>query len=154
MSYIQKCALVPSRFYVEKESWCILSDLYPLQASETVSSVAIPEYEAVMVYTEDGDRRPELYHLLCSLSRCKEYNKILFSFKDGALSLAIGSGGRLLLANVYPAADFATAEYWIFLAMKSLQLNPEVSSITTMSALSQEEEMSLYRYFKAVETLK
>ena len=34
--------------------------------------------------------------------------------------------------------------------MKSLQLNPEMSTICWLSELGAEEEMSLYRYFKSV----
>ena len=59
----------------------------------------------------------------------------------------------MLLANTYEAADFTTAEYYIFLAMKSLQLNPEVSTICWRKPVGAEEELSLYRYFKAVEVL-
>ena len=81
----------------------------------------------------------------------KEYNKLLCSWKDGELSLAVGQGRSLLLANSYPAPDFTTAEYFIFLALKSLQLNPEVTTICFRHSLPQEAQMSLYRYFKSVE---
>ena len=37
--------------------------------------------------------------------------------------------------------------------MKSLQLNPEVSTITWRTPIDLEDEMSLYRYFKAVDRL-
>ena len=65
----------------------------------------------------------------------------------------MAQGKTLLLANVYKAVDFTTAEYFLFLALKTLQLNPEVSTISWRTPLSSEEEMSLYRYFKAVEVL-
>jgi hypothetical protein len=39
------------------------------------------------------------------------------------------------------------------MAMKKLQLNPEVSTITFRTSLESEEEMSLYRYFKCVEVI-
>ena len=68
-----------------------------------------------------------------------------------AAAAAFAQGGNLLLANAYPAPDFTTAQYYLFLAVKSLQLNPEVSTVTAHSPLSPEEEMSLYRYFKSVE---
>ena len=37
------------------------------------------------------------------------------------------------------------------MAVRKLQLNPEVSTVHFLTALSDEEEMSLYRYFKSVE---
>ena len=38
-------------------------------------------------------------------------------------------------------------------ALKTLQVNPEVSTISWRTPLEPSEEMSLYRYFKAVEVL-
>ena len=67
--------------------------------------------------------------------------------------LTVAQGKSLLLCNSYQAPDFTTAEYFIFLAMKRLQLNPEVSTIAFRTSLTEEEEMSLYRYFKNVESL-
>jgi hypothetical protein len=153
MSGIHKCTLVPARFFEEEEARCILSDLYPLTDSETVSFREIARYEAVLVYASEDGEPPVLYTLVQDLDRCPEYNKILFHFGDGCLDLAIAQGSRLLLANCYPATDFTTAQYYLFLALKSLQLNPEVSTVVVSSPLSSEEEMSLYRYFKSVERL-
>jgi hypothetical protein len=39
------------------------------------------------------------------------------------------------------------------MAMKKLQLNPEVSTICFRTELQEEQEMSLYRYFKNVEQI-
>jgi hypothetical protein len=72
---------------------------------------------------------------------------------DGVLYLVIAQGKSLLLCNSYMAPDFTTAEYFIFLAMKKLQLNPEVSSICFRTPLTDEDEMSLYRYFKSVDQI-
>ena len=72
---------------------------------------------------------------------------------DGWLYLVIAQGKTLLLCNSFLAQDFTTAEYFIFLAMKKLQLNVEMSSIYFRTPLSEEQEMSLYRYFMNVEHL-
>jgi hypothetical protein len=136
-----------------------------------VESVAVPEFGAVLVYSnqigetlskaisetvlnEDGTKSkplPEMYYMLKSLSALPDYNRILASYSDGVLYLVIAQGKTLLLCNAYQAPDFTTAEYFIFLAMKKLQLNPEVSTISFRTPLGEEEEMSLYRYFKNVE---
>ena len=70
---------------------------------------------------------------------------------DGWLYLAIAQGKKLMLCNSFQAPDFTTAEYFVFLAMKKLQLNPEMSSIYFRTRLTEEQEMSLYRYFRSVE---
>ena len=151
MSVSHKCTLVPARYFEEGDARCILAESYPLTDSETVRFLEVPRYEAVFIYSSPDDAPPVLFTLLNELDGCPEYNKILFHYGDGCLDLAIAQGGNLLLANAYPAPDFTTAQYYLFLAVKSLQLNPEVSTVTAHSPLSPEEEMSLYRYFKSVE---
>jgi hypothetical protein len=91
--------------------------------------------------------------MLKQLPGLADYNKILASYMDGHLYLTIAQGKSLLLCNSFPAPDFTTAEYFIFLALKKLQLNPEVTSICFRTPLTEEQEMSLYRYFKSVEQI-
>ncbi len=109
-----------------------------------------------MVLTSDGNNvkvLPEMFYIIREMWNSSEYNKIFASYIDGYLYLAVAQGKSLLLANVFEAIDFTTAEYFIFLTLKKLQLNPEVSTITFRTPLSDEQKMSLYRYFKAVEIL-
>ena len=148
-----KCTLVPSHFFDRSTARDMLAGVVSLEDSDKVSDIEIAQYGAVLIYgSSDGEESlPELYYVLQDLPSCREYNKILCSWRSGILTMAIAQGRQLLLANVYPAKDFTTAEYYIFLAMKSLQLNPEVSTVCWRSALDQDEEMSLYRYFKSVE---
>ena len=94
-----------------------------------------------------------MYYMLGAVLQLPDYNKILASYMDGTLYLVIAQGRSLLLCNAFQAPDFTTAEYFIFLAMKKLQLNPEVSTITFRTPLSEEDEMSLYRYFKNVDQI-
>jgi hypothetical protein len=168
-----KCALVPEGFYSEEGARGALSDVVRLRESDPVHSIRIPSLAAVLLYsnaideslsrviaqsvlTTGGEQAPvlpEMYYLLTDLPKCREYNKILASWRDGYLYLVVGQGKSLLLSNVFPAVDFTTAEYFIFLSLKRLQLNPEVSVISWRTPITAEEEMSLYRYFKAVEQL-
>ena len=146
--------LVPVNFFNPAEARQALADVASLKDGEQVLFREIPAYSAVLVYSVSGDGEPlpEIYSILQELPECPEYNKLLCSWKNGELSLAIAQGKSLLLANSYKASDFATAQYYIFLAMKSLQLNPEVTVIRFRHPLTPEQEMDLYRYFKAVET--
>lgn len=164
-----KCTLVPSQFFEPSKAREDLAEVTTLLESDEVSFTEIPQYGAILVFCNKADEsvakhiyddsagqtivRPELYFVLRDLPSCKEYNKILCSWQDGLLSLGIAQGRSLLLANVYEAMDFTTAEYFIFLAMNSLQLNPEVSTICWRTPIGPEDEMSLYRYFKSVEVL-
>ena len=147
--------LVPVNFFRPEAARQALAEVAALEDGDRVEFKEIPTFSAVLVYSVSGDASapPEILSILEELPSCLEYNKLLCSWKDGELSLAIAQGKSLLLANSYPAPDFVTAQYYIFLAMKSLQLNPEVTTIRFRHSLTPEQEMALYRYFKAVECL-
>ena len=167
------CTLVPENFYQPQNARDLLADMVSLPDAVQVESVNVPEFNAVLVYSNsiggtlhkvvaesvlnlDGSKAsplPEMYYILKTLPSLEEYNKIVASYMDGTLYLAIAQGKTLMLCNVYPASDFTTAQYFIFLAMKKLQLNPEMSTICFRTPLDQEQQMSLYRYFKSVENL-
>ena len=168
-----KVALVPSSFFDETLMRGILSDTVILGDEDEVRHVTVPEFAAELVYSLtigemlsrtvsqtvlDNDGRPavvlpEMYYILRDLGRIDEYNRIVASYASGYLHLGISQGRNLLLANVFRAEDFTTAEYFLFMAVKKLQLNPEVSSVYFRTPLTREEEMSLYRYFKSVDRL-
>lgn len=168
-----KTALVPAPFFDPSDMRAALAEVAPLRDGDVVEYVEVPSYGAVMLYSNSIDESlssvisgtvldsggnaakvyPELYWMIRSLDDCGEYNKIIASYMDGWLYLVVAQGRTLLLANVYEAADFTTAEYFIFLALKNLQLNPEISSICFRTPLAPEREMSLYRYFKSVERI-
>lgn len=148
--------LVPSVFFdpsAEREAFAEVADLK--EGCET-RHIEIPQYDAVLVWSQDGGSvvsEPEIANVLTRLKECPDYNKILCSIKDGVLYMAVAQGKNLLIANSWNIQDFTTAEYYIFLTIKSLQINPEMSAICWLSSLDAEEEMSLYRYFKSVNIL-
>ncbi len=171
--FTPKVALVPSSFFDESSMRRNLSDTVILGENDEIRHVAFPEYAAELVYSltigemlsrtvsqavldMDGgpaEILPEMYFILKDLGRIDEYNRIVASYAAGYLHLGISQGRGLLLANVFQATDFTTAEYFLFMAVRKLQLNPEVSSVYFRTPLSEDEEMSLYRYFKSVERL-
>ena len=153
MNNIPKCTLVPTRFFDEKDPGCFLSEVSILQPGGRTGYVRIPRCDAVLVYEDSGTGTPVLADLLSAVQSCGEYSKILCSYIGGVLSLVIALGRDIQLANVYEAPDFTTAEYFIFSALKSLQINPEVSVIRFREELSEQDRMSLYRYFKTVDSL-
>jgi len=167
------CTLVPEDFFRPESAREQLSEVVRLPENSSVKYLQVPEYGAVMIYSDnidgtlhkvvsesvlrtDGTKAqpyPEMYCMLKELSAISEYNRILASYCDGVLYLAIAQGKTLMLCNSYQAQDFTTAEYYIFLAMKKFQLNPEVSTVTFRTPLTMEQEMSLYRYFRSVDVI-
>ena len=171
--FTPKAALVPAQFFRPEAARDMLADVVHISEDDLVEYVAVPDQAAVLIFSNvigetlskvisetvlhpDGSKArllPEMFYLLEQLPAVSEYNKILAAYMDGVLYLVIAQGKSLLLCNSYQAPDFTTAEYFIFLAMTKLQLNPEVSSICFRTPLSEEDEMSLYRYFKSVDQL-
>ena len=169
--FTPKFALVPSQFHDPQYSREALAEVAEVQGGDLVEFVEVPEFASVLVYSNsigetltkviaetvlrtDGTKArpyPEMYYMLKALPFVAEYNKIIASYADGWLYLVVAQGKSLVLSNAYRAQDFTTAEYFIFLAMKKLQLNPEVSTISFRTPLLEDEEMSLYRYFKNVD---
>ena len=171
--FTPKVALVPAQFFSPERAKELLDDVVNIGVNDTVEFVEVPHLASVLVYSNaigetlskvisetvlklDGSKArllPEMYYILEQLPFLKEYNKILASYMDGVLYLVIAQGKTLLLCNSFHAPDFTTAEYFIFMAMKKLQLNPEVSTISFRTPLSEDDEMSLYRYFKSVDQI-
>ncbi|MBQ7622388.1 MAG: DUF3822 family protein [Bacteroidales bacterium] len=147
--------LVPSHFFSPEGARAALEAVSPVNDGDEVRHAPVAQYGAQLVYaTAPGgpDGPPEIFDILGELPLCPDYNKLLCSWRGGILSMAIAQGRSLLLANSYDAPDFTTAQYFIFLAMKSLQLNPEVTVIRFRHPLAPADETALYRYFKSVET--
>ena len=169
--FTPKVTLVPDQFNNTDDAFRMLSPVADVQKDDEVTSISVPEFAASLVYSnnigetlsravsetvmdKEGNKStplPEMYFMLRSVLDLQDYNKILASYMDGVLYLVIAQGRSLLLCNSFHAPDFTTAQYFIFLALKNLQLNPEVSTICFRTPLTDDEEMSLYRYFKNVE---
>lgn len=168
-----KFTLVPEQFFHPSIARNLLSEVVMLEGSDSVRTINIPELASVLIYSNsigeslssviadmvlrtDGTKDeilPEIYYMLQDLKKCQEYNKIIASYRDGHLYLVIAQGKTLLLCNVFKADVFTTAQYFIFMTIKKLQLNPEMSVISFRTPLTSRQEMSLYRYFRAVEYL-
>lgn len=171
--FTPKFTLVPEQFHSADSDQELLTEVADIVSGDKVESVRVPEFGSVLVYSNsigeslsraisetvldmEGNKvkpLPEMYYMLKAVPALSDYNRILASYADGVLYIVIAQGKSLLLCNAYKAPDFTTAEYFIFLAMKKLQLNMEVSTIYFRTPLDEEDEMSLYRYFKNVEQI-
>lgn len=149
---IPSFTLVPSAFFSQEKARQYLEEVVRLDEAEPLSFVEVPSCDAVLVYS--GDKRPPVYDMLMSLFKIREYNKVLFNIADGFLYLVVAQGESLKLMNRFPAADFVTAEYFVFSSLKRLQMNPEITTIFSMMPLSQSQCVSLCSYFKNVEVLQ
>ena len=163
--------LVPEHFFDASSAKSLLSEVADTGNADHVEYEPLPRMKSVLVYTAsigetlsravsetvlryDGEKSrvlPEIWYMLDALDSISEYNKVIASIADGHLYLVVAQGRSLLLCTSFQVADFVTAEYFIFLAMKKFQLNMEMTVIYFRTPLDAGEEMSLYRYFKSVD---
>ena len=165
-----KVSLVPEVFFDDRTARAALSEVCHLDEGDFVETIELPSLASVLVFSNSiGENLskvmaqtvlptsgepvrvlPEMYYLLSRLDTLTDYNKIVASWAGEWLHLVIAQGKSLRLANVFRAPDFTTAQYFLFLSLKQLQLNPEVSTVCFRTPLDPEASMSLYRYFKGV----
>ena len=86
-----RCALVPAQFFEPGSARAMLVEVSEVDDAETVSSVAIPYYDAVLVYAHQAGETalPELYHLLKASESISDHNRILASYHEGRLYLVV-----------------------------------------------------------------
>ena len=124
-----KVALIPEQFFNPMDIRQTLADVVKLEDSDQVEFIRMPEYGAVLlfsnnvgetlsrmisqtVFTTDGYQArilPEMYYMLDAMKDCPDYNKIIASYADNHLHLAIAQGKSLQIANTFKAPDFTTA---------------------------------------------
>lgn len=140
--------LVPSSFYDDSCAREYLAQVVDISADTQVCTEFLSQFDAYFIYA--GPEEPALLRVLRKLMSIPEYNKLLCDWDGKTLSLAIAQGRSLMLSNTYKAEDFVTVMYFVLMAMKSLQLNPELSTLCFLGSLSNENQIALYHYFKAV----
>lgn len=163
--------LVPSNFCLPGNEFSLLSSVADVSDEDAVYTEALPELDAVLIWSPGAEAAlagavvqklktagcqvvrqiPEMLYLLQRLPGVSQYNKVLCSYDGRVLCLVIAEGKTLRLCSTFRAEAFTTAEYWIFDAVKSLQLNMEMTDIHFATPLTEEEEISLCSYFRSVE---
>lgn len=164
--------LVPSSFSRPENERQLLSSVASVPDRAAIHRIELPEYDAVLLWADEesllataiaealrvagcGAVRtiPELYRLMELLPGIPSYNKVLCSYDGLTLFIVVAEGRNLRLCSSFAAPDFTTAEYWIFNAVRSFQMNMEVTDVFFATPLTQEEEISMCCYFKSVEML-
>ena len=174
-----KYSLIPKILFNKYNYTEAFKKTFDIGTGERIGTASLAEHKAEIIYAlpgslrcDFGEQGPEeeeqdrIYPLICKLletaGSVQKYNKVVFSFcpsvqreneipEKPALHLVIQEGDNLLLANSYPAAHFNTALYFLFLAVKRVQFNPEQTCVRVCGSLSREEKETLEKYFRGVE---
>ena len=172
-TFTPSVTLIPSDFHIPGNERNLLASVAAVSDDDSVFCEPVPDLDAVLIWSSGPESPlagavvqtlklsgcqkvrvlPELYRLLRHIPLVQQYNKVLCSYDGLVLCLVIAEGKSLRLCSTFRADSFTTAEYWIFDAVKSLQLNMEMTDIFFATPLSEEEEISLCSYFRSVDII-
>lgn len=158
-----KHTLVPqNRFKKDSARECLqaVRDLLP---GDRVLTLDMPSHKAVMIYAVPGEIYegisgmcrnvrfyPLSYLLIDRLSCISDNNRLVVSFSEGMLHIVAGERNRLLFANSFPAADTATAEYFIFSVVREVLFNPEHTRLYIYGNVEDGILAELQKYFMGI----
>lgn len=156
----EKYCLVPNSFFKKDEAMSMLGKLHDVFDSDEVLFVDMPEQKAVLIYAipnvvmnnitrtlKNAEFYPISYFLLDKISLLMGNNRMLIHFSNHIVHIVAAERDKLLLSNSYPAPDFVTGEYYIFLVTKEVMFNPEHTILNVSGNITPEQEVSLKKYF-------
>lgn len=147
--------LVPSDFFSPEDSHKILSEVVPLQDTDIVKYMELPDYKAVLIYVPNStDKRasePPIAELLRFTPSISGHNRLAVTLEEGYIYIVLAEGDKLLLANAYPATDIVTAEYFIFATLQEFQINPRMTTIYFLGEVPSGLTEEMFRHFHSVE---
>lgn len=158
-----KFTLIPTHLYIKGEEKRILSQIHKIGELDEVMSVEIPQYQATLIYAipnsvtsrifkiqKKARYYPSVYGMIQRMLNNSDNNKICVCFSKEDVHITAAEGNRLLLANSYPAKDFVTALYYLFLVIKEVMFNPEFTTLQVMGTLTKGQTKDLSKYFKGI----
>ena len=148
-----KYTLIPEAFFSESAARELLSQVVILKEGDTVKSLELPCYKAVLLYAGDDAHAQRLSGMLAAAASLDRYNKVVVHQGRTAVDIVIAAGKKLLLCNTYPAADPVTVQYFLFAALHQYQINPEVTTVHFYGEADETVKGDLFRHFASVEVL-
>ena len=148
-----KYTLIPELFFSESAAEELLSQVVVLEKGDTVKSLELPCYKAVLLYAGDDADAHRLSDMLSAAAALDRYNKVVVHQGETYVDIVIAAGDRLLLCNSYPASDPVTAQYFLFAALRQFQINPEVTTVHFFGEADEKVKGDLFRHFASVEVL-
>jgi len=148
-----KYTLIPEGYFSKDLAEDLLSSVVVLEKSDSVKSLELPCYKAVLLYAGDDGRAQLLRGMLEAAAALDRYNKVVVHLGGDVVDIVVAAGERLLLCNSFPAADPVTAQYFLFAALRQFQINPEVTTVHFFGDADDSVKGDLFRHFASVEVL-
>ena len=148
-----KYTLIPEGYFSKDFAEDLLSSVVILEKTDSVNSLELPCYKAVLLYAGDDARAQLLRAMLEAAAALDRYNKVVVHLDGEVVDIVVAAGEKLLLCNTFPAADPVTAQYYLFAALRQFQINPEVTTVHFYGDADDSVKADLFRHFASVEVL-
>ena len=148
-----KYTLIPEGYFSPESASDLLAQVVVLEKSDTVKSLELPCYKAVLLYAGEPEAARCIADMLSAAAALSCYNKVVVHLGADAVDIVMAAGDRLLLCNSYPSSDEVTAQYFLFAALKQFQINPEVTTVHFFGEAGEGIKGDLFRHFASVEVL-
>jgi hypothetical protein len=161
-----KFTLVPTSLYKKDDEKKLLSLIHKIEELDEVMSIELPEHEATLIYAvpnaitsrifkiqKKAKYFPIIHSMIKAMSQNNDNNKVCIHLSKNHIHIVATEREKLLLANSYPAKDFITAQYYIFLVIKEVMFNPEFTTLQILGEIDKNQKKSLSKYFKGVHTI-
>ena len=148
-----KFTLIPEAYFSPEAAADLLSKVVILEKNDSVKSLELPCYKAVLLYAGADSAARRIADMLETAAALDRYNKVVVHLEEDTVELVVAAGDRLLLCNAFPAADLVTAQYYLFAALKQFQINPELTTVHFLGEADETIKCDLFRHFSSVEML-
>ncbi len=158
-----KYTLVPQSSYEADYAHMVLGEVKDLEPTDRIQSIDLPLRKAKMIFAVPADIYdgftglaknvkfyPIAYTLVEKLEDIEQHNRVIISFSEGMLHMAVAERERLMFVNTFPTRDIATAEYFIMSVIKEMTFNPEHTFIYIWNKVEDAMVANLRKYFPKV----
>jgi hypothetical protein len=158
-----KFTCIPRQIHKKGDELSALKRLFQIEDLEEINTVTLEEQEMVLIYAANSTMLnkikeyqpnislyPSIYLYLRYLPLFKEHNKIFFQYIKDKVIITIAEGNKILLCNSYPAQHFNSALYFLLLALKEVQFNPEHTTVYISGNIRDLEILDISKYFSSV----
>lgn len=162
-----KYAIIPIKLFKKEEAHFQVQKLHSIDEFDEINTIEIPEQEMMIAFAVNSTFLnvikkvqpefrvvPSVYQILNNIGLFEEHNKIFIQYHKGNVHIVVSEGNRVMYCNSFPALQFNTVLYYVFLAMKQVQLNQEQTTVYFSGNFREEDMANMTKYFPKVRHFK
>ncbi len=159
----EKFTAIPARLYKKGDELKVLGKIHKLDELDEINTIKVLKENMVVLYAVNStfinlikhyhpnfNLFPAIFLNLTYLPLFEEYNKLSFNYLKGVATIVGAEGDKIVYCNSFPAHHFNSALYFLFLALKEVQFNPETTTVYINGNVRDLEIYDMAKYFARV----